>query len=242
MMKYNDNELLYLLSETDEVAFEFIIKKYEPLIKSRLIAFKINTKNYEDFFQECLIVLNKCIYNYREDRIIPFNSYFDKMIQYRIRYILEEEKEYYYNVISVQEYELDTLYKDCKTENDKEFSIALSRLEEDVYDLLKEGKSIEVMVLSLGQSHKTIYNAIARLKKKISNDRLFKDKTLEHKLSEHSDLMYNDSNHNILSSLEYDVYAKYIQGYRASEISYMLRIEVKTVYCALKRIKRKLKL
>ena len=99
-MKYNDNELLYLLSETDEVAFEFIIKKYEPLIKSRLIAFKINTKNYEDFFQECLIVLNKCIYNYREDRIIPFNSYFDKMIQYRIRYILEEEKEKIINLFN----------------------------------------------------------------------------------------------------------------------------------------------
>ena len=52
IIKYNDNELLYLISEKDEVALEIMMNKYEPLIKSMLVRYKIKSKNFEDFYQK----------------------------------------------------------------------------------------------------------------------------------------------------------------------------------------------
>ena len=37
IIKYNDNELLYLISEKDEVASEIMMNNYETLIKSMLV-------------------------------------------------------------------------------------------------------------------------------------------------------------------------------------------------------------
>ena len=77
IIKYNDNELLYLISEKDDVALEIMMTKYDPLIKSMLARYKIKSKNFEDFHQECLMVLYNCLNKYREDRKMSFNSYLE---------------------------------------------------------------------------------------------------------------------------------------------------------------------
>lgn len=235
MMKYNDNELLYLISETDEIAFEFIVKKYEPLIKSRLVNFKINVRSFEDYFQECLMTLNKCIMKYRDDKEISFNKYFDKMLQYRIKHILESEKDYYYNVINVDEIELDKLVITAAKDEFVESEVMLSKYEKKVFELLKENKSIEIISSSLNKNVESVYNTIARVKRKLRNNKLS-----DNKLSDNYNLVYNKS-HEELSFLEREVYLRYIQGYKAREISYMMRIEIDKVYNALRRIKKKLK-
>ena len=240
MMKYNDNELLYLISETDEIAFEFIVKKYEPLIKSRLVNFKINVRSFEDYFQECLMTLNKCIMKYRDDKEISFNKYFDKMLQYRIKHILESEKDYYYNVINVDEIELDKLVITAAKDEFVESEVMLSKYEKKVFELLKENKSIEIISSSLNKNAESVYNTIARVKRKLRNNKLSNNKLSDNKLSDNYNLVYNKS-HEELSFLEREVYLRYIQGYKAREISYMMRIEIDKVYNALRRIKKKLK-
>ena len=244
-MKYNDNELLYLISETDEIAFEFIVKKYEPLIKSRLVNFKINVRSFEDYFQECLMTLNKCIMKYRDDKEISFNKYFDKMLQYRIKHILESEKDYYYNVINVDEIELDKLVITAAKDEFVESEVMLSKYEKKVFELLKENKSIEIISSSLNKNVESVYNTIARVKRKLRNNKLSNNKLSDNKLSDNKlcdncNLVYNKS-HEELSFLEREVYLRYIQGYKAREISYMMRIEIDKVYNALRRIKKKLK-
>lgn len=244
-MKYNDNELLYLISETDEIAFEFIVKKYEPLIKSRLVNFKINVRSFEDYFQECLMTLNKCIMKYRDDKEISFNKYFDKMLQYRIKHILESEKDYYYNVINVDEIELDKLVITAAKDEFVESDVMLSKYEKKVFELLKENKSIEIISSSLNKNVESVYNTIARVKRKLRNNKLSDNKLSDNKLSDNKlsdncNLVYNKS-HEELSFLEREVYLRYIQGYKAREISYMMRIEIDKVYNALRRIKKKLK-
>ena len=97
-IKYNDNELLYLISENDENAFEILCDKYRPLIISRLRSFKIQEKNFTDFYQECLMVLYQCSENYREDKNFTFNVYLDMSIQNKIRNLLRKDKNYFYNV------------------------------------------------------------------------------------------------------------------------------------------------
>ena len=41
---YNDNELLYLISEKEDSALEIIYQKYTPMIKKRIGDFKIKYK------------------------------------------------------------------------------------------------------------------------------------------------------------------------------------------------------
>ena len=46
-IEYNDNELLYLISEYDEAAFEILCEKYRPLIINRLKNIKNLTITYK---------------------------------------------------------------------------------------------------------------------------------------------------------------------------------------------------
>lgn len=227
MIKYNDNELLYLISEKDEIAFELIIKKYEPLIKNRLVNFKINILHFDDFYQECMIVLNNCVHKYREDKQMSFNGYLDNMIQYKIRNILQDERDYYYTVVRMNESELDSFSSKQSEDEIDDYDYILSKYEKEVYDMLKEEKTISAISLALNRSNSSIYNAISRLKRKLSEADEFK----------YNSLAYDER----LSKLENAVNAYYINGYKARDISYLLRIEVDTVYNAIKRIKKKLK-
>ena len=96
-IKYNDNELLYLISEYDEYAFELLCEKYKPLIINRLKKFRIQAVNFDDYYQECLMVLYSCCENYREDKCYTFNIYLDVSIQNKIRNLLRKDHNYFYN-------------------------------------------------------------------------------------------------------------------------------------------------
>ncbi|MGN1000608.1 MAG: sigma-70 family RNA polymerase sigma factor [Bacilli bacterium] len=77
-MKYqetNDYELLYLISENNEVAYNFIYEKYKPLIEK--MATKLSRKykyvglEYEDLVQEGMYGLSEAIrqYNFKENNL-----------------------------------------------------------------------------------------------------------------------------------------------------------------------------
>jgi RNA polymerase sporulation-specific sigma factor len=57
--QYNDSELLYLMYEDCEIALGILFNKYSNLIKKRLSDFRIHAKNYDDFYQEGLMMLYK---------------------------------------------------------------------------------------------------------------------------------------------------------------------------------------
>ena len=149
------------------------------------------------------------------------------MIQYKIRNILQDERDYYYTVVRMNESELDSFSSKQSEDEIDDYDYILSKYEKEVYDMLKEEKTISAISLALNRSNSSIYNAISRLKRKLSEADEFK----------YNSLVYDER----LSKLENAVNAYYINGYKARDISYLLRIEVDTVYNAIKRIKKKLK-
>lgn len=253
MIKYNDNELLYFISEKDEIALEIILNKYMPLINKRLNAFKINKRNYEDFYQECIMVLYNCVRHYRIDKNVSFYSYFDSSIQYTIKNTLKQEKDYFYNVIlsdivslkdSIElEYPENEYYeeKDNKYNNENKIKMfnSLSKFEEKVYKMICDGDNINDISLKLNKEKRSIYNTISRIKKKIIN--MNESKINVNNKTENKSNNMND-NINGLSSLEQRIYNKFKLGYKPREISYLLRMDVVSVYNALKRVKIKIKM
>lgn len=244
MKMYNDNELLYYCSEHDEFALNIIIEKYKPLIASRLKKYNIKKNNFEDFFQECLMVLYKCVLKFRPDKDISFNSYVETSINYCIRNNLKKEKEYFYNISLVGNEVLDLYSKNddriSKEENihfdlfycdNKLVNISnnkqsvgkynFSEYEIKVLKYLNEGCDIRYICQSLNKPIKSVYNTISRIKAK--------------------DPDFNKRENSDLSNLEYDVYKYYKCGYRAKEISSILSLDVNIIYNALKRIKKKIK-
>lgn len=232
MIQYNDNELLYLISENNEIALDILIDKYQPLIKNRLIKFKIKQNNFEDFYQECLMTFYKCIQRYREEKKIAFATYLDISIRYSIQNQLQKEKDYFYGVTLVSVEDIDYISKENMNFSNDNFEYdfkKLSAYESKVMGYLNEGHSIDYISKELNKKNRSIYNTISRIKAKVKqeNSNMFVKK--KDKLS------------NELSYLERKVYDKYLQGFKAHEISYLLRIDITSVYNALKRAKNKLK-
>lgn len=223
IIKYNDNELLYLISEKDEVALEIMMNKYEPLIKSMLVRYKIKSKNFEDFYQECLMTLYNCVNKYSEDRKISFNSYLEMSLNYCIQNILKKEKSYFYDVVLMEMQDLDYILP-VKEEETIEYSFEkLSQYEKKVLKYLSEGYTIPNISLQLNKESRSIYNTISRIKNKSK---------IGIKLSKKD---------TILSDFEKRVYDKYLLGFKANEIAYLLRTDINSIYNALKRAKNKTK-
>ena len=215
IIKYNDNELLYLISEKDEVALEIMMNKYEPLIKSMLVRYKIKSKNFEDFYQECLMTLYNCVNKYREDRKISFNSYLEMSLNYCIQNILRKEKSYFYDVVLMEMQDLDYILP-VKEEETIEYSFEkLSQYEKKVLKYLSEGYTIPNISLQLNKESRSIYNTISRIKNKSK---------IGIKLSKKD---------TILSDFEKRVYDKYLLGFKANEIAYLLRTDINSIYNAL---------
>lgn len=77
--KVNDNELIYMVRESDEEARNKIIKKYMPIIKKLAYdyyqAYKEKGAEMDDFIQEGMIALNKAINTYNDIGDVKFYSY-----------------------------------------------------------------------------------------------------------------------------------------------------------------------
>ncbi|MDD3170937.1 MAG: sigma-70 family RNA polymerase sigma factor [Bacilli bacterium] len=167
--KYNDYELLYLINEKSDDALEIMFKKYEPLIRTRIRDFRIKNKNFDDFFQEGLIMLKIAIETYDTFERKSFNKYFDLILQRKIKEILNKESKYFYNVC-VQE-DVDYLLEQSEEEVfefDNNLKRNLTKLEKNVFEkMFEENKDILEIAKEFSCSDRKIYNAIYRAKKKI---------------------------------------------------------------------------
>ena len=98
---YNDYELLYLIREKSDEALEIMYRKYTPLIRKRILDFRIQV-NHEDFFQEGLLALDIAIRRYIDLYDKTFNKYFDLILQRRFIQILRKQEKHYYNVYNLE--------------------------------------------------------------------------------------------------------------------------------------------
>ena len=81
-MKYNDYELLDLIYDNDEVAYNIMINKYKPVIYNKALEYYtyLRNNNYEgltldDFLEEGLITLNHAIKSFDSNKGSLFYSF-----------------------------------------------------------------------------------------------------------------------------------------------------------------------
>ncbi len=167
LLKYNDNELLYLLKENSEEAMQILIKKYSIYIKLKIKQMNVEKSYYEEFYQEGLITLNRAIKTFDELNKSSFFGYFDLILTRKFIDIfrkISRNKKTFSNV-EFEEYFIDD---SCiKEELVLEEPINLSKLEKQVFDkkyrcYLKTNEIAQ----ELGTSIKTIYGAVDRIKQK----------------------------------------------------------------------------
>lgn len=232
--KYNDNELLYLISINNEDALDLLIKKYYPLIKNRIKKFNIKEYNREDYFQECLITLVKVVDKFRDDKNGIFTLYLDKAIQDRIRKLLKKEQNYFYNVTFIENLD-DVIEEKVTSQNYNLYesnSFGFSDFENDVYEkyYLNQETPRKISVDLLCEE-KQIYNAINRIKIKITRNEPKKNILFD------SDKLKKIK----LSELEKEILYYYNEGYKVSKIAFVMECDERRVLNALSRVKYKLK-
>ena len=76
----NDYELLYLIGERNDDAHALLIRKYQPLIKSKLRYFKIRPSDYEDYLQEGNLVLALAIRKFNPVFGKTFTRFFELLL------------------------------------------------------------------------------------------------------------------------------------------------------------------
>ncbi len=180
MSKYNDNELIYLISDGEYIYFECLVDKYLPLIINRLVKYKIPKLYFDDYIQEGINILYKCVDSFRDDYGYAFNSYFDRALQNKICLMLRKDKRYF-SIVTFCDNEVVDYLVDKNDEvtnritlienlNDCVQSITpiLSLKEKIVLDKMQSGLKPRVISKELQMDISSVYNAIKRIKKKVN--------------------------------------------------------------------------
>ena len=89
--KYNDYELIYLVNEGVEEAFNELIHKYTYLLK-KVHRTRFSNVSKDDFIQEGLMVLTAAIRTFNPLEDITFFSYFSICLNRKLNKIYEKNK------------------------------------------------------------------------------------------------------------------------------------------------------
>ena len=78
--KENDNELIYLIREDNEEAFDMLFNKYKPLMIKFSNKYKYKYE-MDDMLQECRLGFCKAIETYDETKSVLFSTYLYRCIE-----------------------------------------------------------------------------------------------------------------------------------------------------------------
>lgn len=192
--EYNDQELLYLISDCNEDASDILYDKYKSIIdikvkKYRHLGKKVGLE-YNDLFQEGMVGLAEAIKCYKDNKDTKFASFANVCIERQILSVLssaQRKKHFFLNDscsldVCVDEKGrtlLDFIFDDTtdpsiKVEND-EFTELLydslykemSSFERCVFDLKILGLEYKEIATLLDKSYKSVDSALQRIRGKV---------------------------------------------------------------------------
>lgn len=169
MQRYNDYELIYLVqSENCEAALNTIFNKYKNMIYKFIHLYFVKETDYDDYYQEGLMMLYKAINSFNDKYNKTFTRYYELILRRRVLYLKNKEPKY-------ELHDNFNVYEDSnKYLNYKEFKIeGLTSFEESVfkrYFILNQ--KISFIAKEENKTNKQIYNAIYRIKNKYKNNML----------------------------------------------------------------------
>lgn len=188
-MKYSDFELVYMVRENEE-AFNYMVKKYEPLywkLANTLInKFPNKGLDKEDLVQQCRIAMCYAIERFNPDNDVLFYSYMlicvkRAMYNYARSYINKPDYYYYMNIEGYDNMDefVDSLDLDSVIDTDFWFSNVikfkhqLEPLESWIFELRCNGFSYKEIAKLLEIEVKKVDNSLLKIRKKMEKYFLF---------------------------------------------------------------------
>lgn len=158
----NDYELIYLIQhEQDEVALNFLFKKYHKFIWKYVHLLDVESKEHDDFHQEGVLILHKAIQTFNESRNKSFTRYFELILRRHLYHIKNKLPNYYL-------FEHTDFIKEVSyIEEEVEYLPLNSELEQIVFEqYFLCSQSVSTICRKTNYSKKQIYNTIFRIKEK----------------------------------------------------------------------------
>ena len=177
-----DNELLLLyLNDNNSLALSILFERYKPLIISRIKAFGFNSLDFDDAFQECMIILFTAINHYNSQKA-QFSTYVTVCINRAlISFARKNNKSAEVSLCDTEDLNNLALNSSFKNNpqsifednfNYTELAVlvrkSLSKLEYAVLNKLFLGLKYSEIASELSISIKSVDNAVQRIRNKFS--------------------------------------------------------------------------
>lgn len=169
---YNDYEIIDLIRQGSEEAWNLMFAKYRWLIAKKISKFNL-AADYDDRFQESLMVLHRSIVHFDDRMNKSFTRYFESNLEHHLISVIRTRQRQYRFAAE----RLPLLLADEIRESDApryskdeiEAGIgSLSPLERKIFEeRLMRHRPIAEIATVLGVPAKTVYNAVERIRKKI---------------------------------------------------------------------------
>ena len=190
----NDNELLYLVSESNDQAEDVIYSKYAPVIeyyaKSYLPISNGTGLDYNDLYQEGMLGLASAINKYNEDSSIKFSTFaficIKRKIQTAIKiagrkkysilnesfsldYAPDEKRSSFENTVSTKDGSIDDILITREQEKyvSKKVNETFNNNEKTVYELKLNGLTLNEISKLTNKSYKSVESTLFRIRTKL---------------------------------------------------------------------------
>lgn len=192
--EYNDEELVSMISESDDTAKDIIYEKYYYIIDFCIRDFKKQAYalgiDYRDLYQEAMLGFADALQNYEQYKSANLKTFINLCVVRRLVNLMKKARseknkamkdalslDYYYEdtestlaeVLS-DEGKNNPLLKLTTKEDYKalidELDKVLAEKEKEVFILLINDKDIKTIAQLLGRDAKSVYNSIQRIKTK----------------------------------------------------------------------------
>lgn len=169
---YNDYEIISLMKQGSEEAFELMVEKYKLFIAKKIGKFNLGD-DYDDCLQEGIILLYKSAIKFKEVYNKTFTRYFEGNLENRFISICRTKSRYNRFMqdqmmisASFKLYEPAQLFYSKKEMEEAYHSF--SCFEKEVFDQkFTLQKTTEEIALNLNCPIKKVYNAIDRIRQKL---------------------------------------------------------------------------
>jgi len=101
-------ELIARAKQKDVKAMGELFNQFKPLLKSRSKRYSKWSQKYEDVFQQAALIFILAVYDYKEEKNIPFSGYMKKRINWGLyhyyRRYMQRKKEVPSGINSINNY------------------------------------------------------------------------------------------------------------------------------------------
>lgn len=169
---YNDFEIISLVKQGNEEALELMIEKYRYLIAKKIGKFNL-AHEFDDCFQEGLLVLYKSVIRFEENFNKSFTRYFESNLENHYISMIRKRKSYgrflSQKLPVLYDYAVDESQKEYFSETDiKQALDRFSELEKRVFDCRYiQNMSVSEIAGMLSCDCKKVYNAMDRIRHKL---------------------------------------------------------------------------